>query len=131
MRIQKAYRLLFIWLMCTLLLSQSCEVKAPVQPKQNNSPEWQPVNSGLDNKMIQTLALAGDDILYAGSFNGVFKSIDGGGSWKVINNGLTNTDVKSVEIHPSDPNKVYCGTWGSGVFYSLNGGYSSVRTASR
>ena len=69
--------------------------------------------------------------LYAGtSGGGVFKSTDGGGSWRAINTGLNTTFVVSaLVIDPATPATLYAGTGrglvsgdASGVFKSTNGG---------
>ena len=42
-------------------------------------------------------------------------------TWIPINNGLTNLNVKSIAIDPTNPDTIYIGT-GNGVFKSINGG---------
>jgi photosystem II stability/assembly factor-like uncharacterized protein len=54
--------------------------------------------------------------LYAGTYDGVFQSTDGGASWSAANNGLTNTDVQALAIDPQTPTTLYAVTWGGGVF---------------
>jgi hypothetical protein len=70
--------------------------------------------------------------LYAGSkTNGVFQSTDGGFSFNLIDNGLTNTAVQALAIDPTNPLKLYAGAatvinngivTSGGVFTSLDGG---------
>jgi photosystem II stability/assembly factor-like uncharacterized protein len=62
--------------------------------------------------------------LYAGDGygRGVFKSSDGGVSWKAT--GLTNAYVYGLAIDPSAPATLYAGTYGGGVFKTSNGGES-------
>ena len=53
---------------------------------------------------------------------GLFKSIDGGTSWKQLSSGLPNaTYPESLAIDPRDSNTVYVGTE-TGVFRSTDGG---------
>ncbi len=61
--------------------------------------------------------------------NGVYKSVDGGGTWQHM--GLDQTfQISSVRIHPSDPDTVYVGAlgrlWGPneqrGLFKTTDGG---------
>src|SRR5262249_52906074 len=49
------------------------------------------------------------------------KSIDAGGSWALMNSGLSSTTVFAVAIDPSTPTTLYAGTTG-GVFKSTNAG---------
>ena len=47
---------------------------------------------GPEGGMVQTLVIdpTTPRILYAGTWSGVFKSVDGGESWRAVNNGLIN-----------------------------------------
>ncbi len=60
--------------------------------------------------------------LYAGTYGGIIKSMDGGASWKVINKGLTDPDITALAIDSLDPSTLYAGTAGAGVFKSNDGG---------
>ena len=82
---------------------------------------WSPVNNGLTNKSVWALAIdpSTPTTLYAGTWNGVFKSINGGTTWSA--NGLTGNGVFALAIDPSTPTTLYAGTNG-GVFKSINGG---------
>ncbi len=66
--------------------------------------------------------------LYIGAWageGGVFKSLDGGGaSWSSINTGLTYPYVNKLAIDPQNPSRLYAGTDGDGVYWSINGGES-------
>ena len=70
--------------------------------------------------------------LYAGSCcGGVFKSTDGGTSWRMINTGLTDTGIRALAIDPVTPTTLYAGTCcGGGVFKSTDGGerWSAINT---
>lgn len=50
------------------------------------------------------------------SNGGVFKTVNGGKSWKAVNTGVTKTDVRFLAIDPTDSRIVYAGTWGGGLF---------------
>jgi photosystem II stability/assembly factor-like uncharacterized protein len=64
-------------------------------------------------------------VVYAGSFgSGVFKSTDGGDSWKPVNQGMTNLYIYSLAIDPKNPDILYAGTYHSQVYKSQNGGIS-------
>ena len=73
---------------------------------------------------VQALAIdpSTPNTLYAGTFgNGVFKSIDGGASWRQANTGLTDLRVRALAVNPKAPNTLYAGTSGGGVFKSTDG----------
>lgn len=75
---------------------------------------------------------------YPSSINGVYKSVDGGNTWKQKVNGLDNSSVGSLAIDPKDPGTIYIGTKGGkpsftgsdlsdtyfngGIFKSIDGG---------
>ena len=73
-------------------------------------------------------------MLAAGVAGGVFKSTDGGASWRPTSDPLDNIAVCSLAMDPTDPNIVYAGTGegysngdavrGLGVFKSEDGGES-------
>jgi photosystem II stability/assembly factor-like uncharacterized protein len=52
---------------------------------------------------------------------GVYRSLDGGTSWKRIVIGLTNVRVQSLAIDPKVPSTLFAGTY-NGLFISKNGG---------
>jgi photosystem II stability/assembly factor-like uncharacterized protein len=104
---------------------------------------WYPVTDGqIRSSSVGAVAIAesNPDIVYLGmgesqlranvlQGDGVYKSTDGGKTWKHI--GLEETQVISrIRIHPSDPNRVYVAALGHpfgpnperGVFRTLDGG---------
>jgi len=63
--------------------------------------------------------------VYAGTTNGVFKSTDLGRSWVAASDGLTTEYVYSnMAIDLRDPNTLYVGTNGGGLFKTVNGAQS-------
>lgn len=87
---------------------------------------------------VGTLALATDPVnpstLYAGTYDGVFKSTDGGASWNPANIGLPPTDpegyyasVDGLAIDPQNPSTLYAvanppNAQGEVLFKSIDGG---------
>ncbi|MBI3682906.1 MAG: hypothetical protein HY235_21240, partial [Acidobacteria bacterium] len=76
--------------------------------------------------------------LFASNTEGVYKSDNGGVSWREAVSGLTDRRIISLAIDSRNPEKLYAGTGnsrprnildGSGMFYSVNGGdsWSAVR----
>jgi predicted Ser/Thr protein kinase len=109
--------------------------------KTENGADFHLVNNGLifggaDSAYSAiTYAPGNPNIVYAGSgyesdenAKGIFKSIDGGESWTRINKGLAVNGingyphyVKSIAIHPTNPNTLLAAT-GSGLYKSIDGG---------
>jgi photosystem II stability/assembly factor-like uncharacterized protein len=52
----------------------------------------------------------------SGFNDGVFRSIDGGTTWTDVNEGMTTTHVSSLVMDPQNPDRLYAGTQGAGVF---------------
>jgi photosystem II stability/assembly factor-like uncharacterized protein len=75
---------------------------------------------------VIALAIQPDDssIVYAATGNhGLLKSLDGGESWKALNQGLPSVPTMlSVATHPQDPNLVFLGLAFGGLYRSLDGG---------
>jgi photosystem II stability/assembly factor-like uncharacterized protein len=66
-------------------------------------------------------------VLYAGTFQGLWKSTDGGESYVHLSPNLPDPNllVSALAIDPADhdyPGTVYAGTWGGGVLRSTDGG---------
>ena len=74
-------------------------------------------------------------VLYAGTTGGAYRSLDGGGRWQKINDGLIPSEildaslalgVNALMIDPQQTDTVYAGTT-KGLFKSVNKGDSWVR----
>jgi len=63
------------------------------------------------------------DVLYVGTKHaGIYKSIDGGLSWRPAHNGLGTASIASLAIDPTDPGTLYAGTLLGGVYTTSDGG---------
>jgi hypothetical protein len=64
--------------------------------------------------------------IFMGTYDdGIFLTVDYGAHWTPINLGLTNTSVRCITIHPTNPDTVLAGTGtNGGVFISGDGGLS-------
>jgi photosystem II stability/assembly factor-like uncharacterized protein len=70
----------------------------------NNGETWSEANNGIpvDYRSIRSIMIS-DNNLYACSYpGGVYKSIDNGATWTVINNGLTNISCRYLFAKGSD-----------------------------
>jgi hypothetical protein len=84
----------------------------------DNGSSWNPVNNGLTNLNIYSLAISGNNI-FAGTLSGIFLSTNNGSSWNDI--GLTGLLVYSLAISGCN---IFAGTWGDGIFLSTDNGSS-------
>ena len=82
--------------------------------------EWKSL--GPPGDTVNALALDPRDpkVLYAGAREGLFKSTDGGDTWKQVP-GLDLT-VLAVAVDPKAPVVVYAGAWNAGLHKSTDGG---------
>jgi photosystem II stability/assembly factor-like uncharacterized protein len=94
---------------------------------------WAPV---LPETMVLSLALdpRSPEKVYAGTSNfgftaGVLRSADGGASWAVRNRGLSGLDVTTVAADPGNPDILLAGTFGHGLFRTVNRGRTWARTS--
>ena len=72
--------------------------------------------------MIIAIAVDPSGVLYAAGRKGVYKSTDHGATWNAHNDGLGSLNIRSLAISPSDPNTIYAGTNGTGLYRSRDGG---------
>jgi photosystem II stability/assembly factor-like uncharacterized protein len=72
--------------------------------------QWTQIGQGLPESL---LSLAIDPLesttLYAGTLEGIYKSVDGGLTWNRSSSGLPAGHVVSLVIHPADPDVIYAG----------------------
>ena len=88
---------------------------------------------GPDGGNIENMVISPSqpDTMYVGNWgSGVYKSIDGGNTWKFAGQGITNPFIFSLAVDPLNPDKLYAGTYGGGVFKSINGGVNWVQVSS-
>jgi photosystem II stability/assembly factor-like uncharacterized protein len=72
---------------------------------------------------IQTVVADSAKNLYAGTESeGVYKSSDGGASWKESRTGLGDVNVQALLVDPSAPSTLYAAVWKKGVFKSSDAG---------
>lgn len=92
----------------------------------NGGDSWQPSASGLENPFAEALAIdpqAPATVYAATASRGVFKTIDGGASWRPVNTGFPNNAyVATVAVDPANTQNVYAGTSGQGAFKSTDKG---------
>jgi photosystem II stability/assembly factor-like uncharacterized protein len=103
---------------------------------------WTPITTGLPDATVWSIALDPSSpvaarTLYAASYqHGIYKTADGGQSWRAMNTGLGvagNLQVRSIALDPDNPQILYAGieaketdnseqTIQGGIFKSSDGG---------
>ncbi|MFA6109321.1 MAG: choice-of-anchor D domain-containing protein, partial [Candidatus Latescibacterota bacterium] len=95
---------------------------------------WTPINTGLaadtyvsaitiDPADPAVLYLAAGTQAQMGGSRGVYKSLDGGDSWRATGEGLgSNPAVRAVVVDPTNSQVLYAGVEWAGVFRSPDGG---------
>jgi photosystem II stability/assembly factor-like uncharacterized protein len=85
--------------------------------------KWRPA-TGLEGGAITALALDPNHprTIFAATLEaGVFKSSNGGGSWRALDIAPDANRVDALALAPRDPRTIYVGT-GGGIFKSMDGG---------
>ena len=88
---------------------------------------WIRAGGELPSDMVREIVFAPSApyIIYAACFDGLYKSIDHGLTWKVAHNGFISPPMLySVAVDPYDSDVVYMGTGQDGIYRSSNGGES-------
>jgi photosystem II stability/assembly factor-like uncharacterized protein len=103
-------------------LGRSASTSPSAAPAARGPARWRPLN-GPQGGSIFALAVAQSDsrIVYATGWGIVFKSTDGGASWKDASAGEPWQENESLAIDPTHPNIVYVGT-DRGIGKTVDGG---------
>ena len=88
----------------------------------NGGAGWTSYRTGLVNTFVRSLAVEPNhpDSVFCGTNDGVALSVDGGLTWKSILS--TTSSVRALAIHPIRTGTIYAGTYGNGVYKSVNAG---------
>lgn len=85
---------------------------------------WTDAGQGLPDLplglSVNALAVTAGAV-YAGTDLGVYRSRDGGATWQVLNQGLPESRSLSLDINPSQPERIYAGLV-HGLYRSTDGG---------
>lgn len=86
---------------------------------------WERIGPTTNDILNFSFDYSNMNIIYAASRDsGVFKTIDGGGNWMLINNGLPYEYIRSIAVHPKKSNLILAGTFHGGLFMSEDSGNS-------
>jgi len=89
--------------------------------------KWQTTNGSMGGRFgeLHDIVIDGNDpdTIYVGGLNGLFRSEDGGSSWRQLAAGLDpQANVNSILLDPVDPNVIYVGALEMGAYVSTDGG---------
>src|SRR5262249_53569279 len=83
---------------------------------------WKLACNGLANGVVWSLVLVAGSpsTLFAATYDGIFRSTDGGSSWTPVSSGLRSRFVVSLAVDPNS-GTLFAGT-AAGIFKSADGG---------
>lgn len=82
---------------------------------------WRVLRRELRESYV-TSVVAQEGVILAGTRDGIYRSTDGGDSWKAVNGGLSTRYVRWLDYPEGDSGRVFAGTEPAGIFLSENGG---------
>ena len=88
-----------------------------------------PTACGKQSDAIVSIAVhpTNPNILYVSTNERVYKTRDGGHSWRPMNKGLETLDIRAIVMSSLDPHTLYAGTNGSGLYRSKDGAQTWTR----
>ncbi|MCB0399211.1 MAG: T9SS type A sorting domain-containing protein [Winogradskyella sp.] len=107
--------------------SEGLAARTTVGTWEEMGPTYWDATSGWNPGVGRVTSLAVDEsnlnhILAGSETGGVWKSTDGGMSWTVLSDNLSNIDVYALAIDPTDSNTYYWGSTSGTIFKSTDGG---------
>lgn len=87
---------------------------------------WEPLNAGLPDGYSVAggqLAMTADTpaaLFYAD--DGVYRSVDGGTTWQMSDNGISALNIQGVAVDPGMPARVFASHWRNRIYHSEDGG---------
>jgi photosystem II stability/assembly factor-like uncharacterized protein len=87
-----------------------------------------PVAGHVDNHVIK-FAPGSSSTLLAGNDGGIFKSTDGGATWRSLNKGLAITQFYRIGISKTNPNIIVAGAQDNGNMKYTSGAFTNITNA--
>jgi len=97
--------------------------------KNSNETIWKPC--GLSRANVGAFAIdpTNSETMYlARDKSGLYKTIDGGKNWFLINDGLPDFTVTTLAIDPQNPDLIFLGLYDKGLFRSTDQGASWIKS---
>jgi photosystem II stability/assembly factor-like uncharacterized protein len=95
--------------------------------REKNDRRWRPTSLTKDTRVI-TQHVSLPKVFFAGTEeDGIWKSTDGGRTWKAQNTGLAHLTVYAIATAPGEGGAVYAATYGGGIYRSDDGGTTWVQ----
>ncbi|HYH06236.1 MAG TPA: YCF48-related protein [Thermoanaerobaculia bacterium] len=95
----------------------------------NGGDKWTRYRDGFNNRRIHDVEIdpCDEDVVYAGSVAGLYRSEDKGKSWYVMSDeGMV---INSIVLHPQRPQRIILGIEGDGVYVSNDRGKTYQRSS--
>lgn len=111
------------------LMDRSPRLEAGLSLSTNDGDSWTRLASrGLPDDWISGLALdpSSKGVLYAATYSGIYKSLDGGRTWRANSGDLPASPVDGIAVAKSNPSVIYAYESNSGMYRSQNGGVNWV-----
>jgi photosystem II stability/assembly factor-like uncharacterized protein len=83
---------------------------ATVYKSTNSGAPWtMQVLSTNQGSLVRSLSAeqSNPNVVYAGTTEGVYKTVDGGSNWAPNNQGIGELDIKAIAVHPTNPSVAY------------------------
>jgi photosystem II stability/assembly factor-like uncharacterized protein len=93
-----------------------------------NGNSWYSIDAGIQDYSGRSIVVSPlpnfSSTLFYGvwHFDAIYKSINTGASWTLVNQGIPNTHVYSVVLDPQYINTIYLATFTNGIIKSMDGG---------
>lgn len=91
----------------------------------NNGTQWQPINSGLPRNNIYDYVVDSQNVIYAATESGVFKSNSSDLQWAATGEGIPE-DRTVRALHISQDGALFAGVSAAGIYKSTSGGNTWV-----
>lgn len=103
---------------------QASNQDGEVVKSRDGGKSWQP--SGLAGKIVYDIEFVSDQTgtLYAATSDGLFITVNGGGTWMEVGPPGIESRHMTVAVDPIDPIHILVGTAGNGIYVTSDGGRS-------